>query len=213
MKLCLRCKIEKSVEAFGNNRNRRDGLSCYCRLCANELTREWQHKNREHCRTVAQQWTRANPEKRRAIHRRQDAKPERKKQRGDYKARQRRYRENNLEKVRTRRCYHEATRRLDPSQRALDSIRRRLRHIMNGKSRGVMVILGYSGDELRAHLERLFKPGMTWANYGHVGERWHIDHVRPVSSFVFPDQLAECFALSNLQPLWARDNLAKSWRT
>jgi len=31
----------------------------------------------------------------------------------------------------------------------------------------------------------------------------------PVSSFRLPEQLVECFALENLQPLWAKDNLAK----
>lgn len=70
----------------------------------------------------------------------------------------------------------------------------------------------YSLDELMAHLERQFLPGMTWANKG----KWHIDHVRPLASFDFtspadPDFQA-AWALSNLRPLWGRDNIRKNAR-
>lgn len=63
-----------------------------------------------------------------------------------------------------------------------------------------------------AHLERQFLPGMTWENRG----EWHIDHIRPLCSFQFqtPDcpQFREAWALTNLQPLWAQDNLKKGGR-
>lgn len=69
--------------------------------------------------------------------------------------------------------------------------------------------LPYTVAELAAHLENKFVPGMTWENYGN----WHIDHIRPVSSFSFetPDdpEFKQCWALDNLQPLWATDNLRK----
>jgi len=60
-----------------------------------------------------------------------------------------------------------------------------------------------------AHLESKFLPGMTWNNRGD----WHIDHVRPLASFSF--ETAQCpdfkaaWSLSNLQPLWALDNIRK----
>jgi hypothetical protein len=72
--------------------------------------------------------------------------------------------------------------------------------------------LGYTAEQLHAHLEASFQPGMTWANMG----KWHIDHVRPVVTFRFssPDdqEFRDCYALSNLQPLWAKDNHAKGGR-
>jgi hypothetical protein len=68
--------------------------------------------------------------------------------------------------------------------------------------------LGYSVDELRSHIAGLFLNGMCWENYG----EWHIDHRRPVSSFTLPEQVRECWALTNLQPLWAADNLKKGSR-
>jgi hypothetical protein len=63
--------------------------------------------------------------------------------------------------------------------------------------------------ELRAHLERQFKPGMTWENHSFTG--WHVDHKRPLAKFdlSIPEQAAQAFHFSNLQPLWAAENLSK----
>jgi len=70
-------------------------------------------------------------------------------------------------------------------------------------------LVHYTLDDVRNHLERLFKDDMTWNNYGD----WEIDHVIPVSAFDFnsPDdpQFKLCWALENLQPLWKRDNRRK----
>jgi len=69
--------------------------------------------------------------------------------------------------------------------------------------------LGYTVDELRAHIERQFVKGMGWHNKG----EWHIDHIVPVSAFdadsvEHPDFKA-CFGLPNLRPMWGKDNIRK----
>lgn len=70
-------------------------------------------------------------------------------------------------------------------------------------------IVGYSLEELMNHLKKKFKIGMSWENHG----LWHIDHKRPVSSFNFQSfcdqEFKECWALKNLQPLWAKENHIK----
>lgn len=70
-------------------------------------------------------------------------------------------------------------------------------------------ILGYSVEEMKRHLERQFKKGMSWANYG----EWQIDHIVPLSSFQFssPDdeEFRAAWALTNLRPLWAVENREK----
>jgi len=73
---------------------------------------------------------------------------------------------------------------------------------------GFVEVLGCSLEELRVHLEASFQAGMSWDNYG----KWHIDHMRPISSFDLSDpvQVRECFRYTNLQALWAIDNLRKS---
>lgn len=73
-------------------------------------------------------------------------------------------------------------------------------------------LVDYTLDKLKKHLEKQFVEGMTWDNYGKNG--WHIDHKIPKAVFNYTkpehDDFLKCFALSNLQPLWAEDNLSKS---
>ena len=65
-----------------------------------------------------------------------------------------------------------------------------------------------SWNELKIYLESKFSNGMTWENMG----EWHIDHIKPCYSFDLTDekQQMECFHFTNLQPLWAKDNLSKN---
>lgn len=70
--------------------------------------------------------------------------------------------------------------------------------------------LGYRPSELKTRLEKLFKPGMKWGNHGIKG--WHVDHVRPIATFPIGTPWREMNALSNLQPLWAVENLSKGKR-
>jgi hypothetical protein len=73
-------------------------------------------------------------------------------------------------------------------------------------------LVGYTLDELMTHLERQFPKGMSWQNR----DRWHVDHVIPMSSFGFRSATDEsfkaCWALTNLRPLWKVENLRKGAR-
>lgn len=98
--------------------------------------------------------------------------------------------------------------RANPSARLQKTLARAIWGVLNGETAGsAFSRLGYSADELRVHLEKLFEPGMGWGNYG----SWHVDHVTAKSKFDHADpvQFAQCWALSNLQPLWALDNMRK----
>ena len=96
-----------------------------------------------------------------------------------------------------------------------DRMSRRLRHALARRKLSkrwlhIFDILGYSVEDLFAHLESKFQQGMTWDNYG----QWHIDHIKPESLFNYSsfndNEFKECWSLDNLQPLWAKDNLKKS---
>lgn len=88
------------------------------------------------------------------------------------------------------------------------------RGLTNGSKAGrrTFDLLGYSPDELKMHLEAQFTDGMTWRNYG----EWHVDHVMPLAAFNYetPDDFGfkMAWALTNLQPLWAKDNMSKGKR-
>lgn len=65
--------------------------------------------------------------------------------------------------------------------------------------------LGCSIEDLKKHLESKFWPNMTWDNYGD----WHIDHIVPLASAIDEQGILKLCHYTNLQPLWAKDNLSK----
>lgn len=91
-------------------------------------------------------------------------------------------------------------------------IRSRVRNVLKGikKSAPTIRLLGCKLTEFRDHIERRFAPGMSWQNYG----EWHIDHIKPCAAFDLrqPQEQQRCFHYSNLQPLWALDNIRKGAR-
>lgn len=83
------------------------------------------------------------------------------------------------------------------------------------KSQRTIELIGCSVEDFITHFEDQFTEGMTWENYGRPNgdflAGWHIDHIRPCASFDLtdPEQQRVCFHYTNLQPLWAKDNLSK----
>ena len=80
----------------------------------------------------------------------------------------------------------------------------------NWKAARTAELLGASIPEVWNHLEKQFQPGMTRKNHG----LWHIDHIKPCVTFDLsdPEQQKKCFHYTNLQPLWAFDNISKGKR-
>lgn len=119
------------------------------------------------------------------------------------------HRKENPDRIRARaRAY--ATKKFlkNPALKAAASMRSRVWSLLKAKDVMKIKSLGLRSDVLKAHLEALFQPGMTWENYGPV---WHVDHIVPCSSFDFTKEgeLEKCFAMENLQPLWSEVNLRK----
>ena len=99
-------------------------------------------------------------------------------------------------------------RRSDPAYSVVSRLRCRYRAALRGQtacSPGTMALLGCTKDEACKHLESQFAAGMNWGNM-HL---WHIDHIRPCASFEDPAD-PRCWHYTNLQPLWAKDNMEKS---
>lgn len=100
----------------------------------------------------------------------------------------------------------------NPQYRLKANLRSRISHAIRGKggykSANTEKLLGCTISELRDYLESKFQDGMTWDNYG----KWHIDHIIPCDAFdlTIKEEQEKCFHYTNLQPLWAKDNIAKS---
>lgn len=130
-------------------------------------------------------------------------------------AQRRKWREANLDAIRAQ---ERARRESDPKLQLTENVRRRIRDAF--KTRGGSdkarrrweKLVGYTIEQLMGHLARQFRPRMSWANYG----KWHIDHIIPISAFSFTSvddpEFRACWALSNLRPIWAKENQSKSAR-
>ena len=124
-----------------------------------------------------------------------------------------RWRTNNKKEHSRRNSEYDKKRReIDDGYRIMRNLRSRLfnalRDAMAQKSASTLELLGIEPAGLLKHLESLFLPGMSWDNRS----EWHVDHIRPCASFDLtdPEQQRECFHYTNLQPLWAADNIRKS---
>ena len=105
--------------------------------------------------------------------------------------------------------YARTRRRTDVQQWLKDRLRKRLWDCLGGTvGRRSRELTGADIEVVRAHIEKQFVDGMTWENRG----EWHVDHIRPCASFDLtdPEQQRQCFHYTNLQPLWAEDNIRKS---
>ena len=105
--------------------------------------------------------------------------------------------------------YSWQTKKENINLRSKEYLRSRIYHVLKGinKSETTMKLIGCNIKFLQEYLEKKFKEGMTWKNYG----KWHIDHIRPCASFDLSkhEEQKKCFNYKNLQPLWAKENLKK----
>lgn len=163
-----------------------------------EYKKAWYRANREKMAIYAKEYYKENKDKWSA---RTDA-------RRSYEAQ---YREKNREKINSYHTEYALTRRkTDPSFRAIQNARVRARDFIRGNQK-YSKRLRCSFKVFKIHIESQFVEGMTWENYG----EWHIDHVFPLS--VAFEQGPEIFSnackYTNLQPLWASDNISKGNKT
>ena len=122
------------------------------------------------------------------------------------------WRKDNRQTIQSTNTKYEKNRKLvDAEFKLLKTLRSRLGNAINrqnsSKSNTTIELLGCSVSFLKGYLEAKFKEGMTWENHG----EWHIVHIKPCSSFNLLDEEEQkkCFHYTNLQPLWAADNLSK----
>ena len=104
---------------------------------------------------------------------------------------------------------YSAKRRKEPFFKLKDNLRNRIRKVLKidgyKKSKITENFLGCSFKIAKEHLEKQFNNGMSWDNQG----KWHIDHIIPLASAKTEEELIKLCHYTNLQPLWAFDNLSK----
>jgi hypothetical protein len=188
MKVCTSCGVEAPLTAFYSSSN------C-CKECTKTNRRTHYAKNRGAVRArVARYRASGRPKELRLANL------------DERRAKDRAYAKASRAK---RTKYMRERRRADPIFRAASYMRARLSEIVRTrgftKRSALSKLLGCSFEEFRAHIASQFREGMSWDNYG----SWHIDHIIPLSTAKTLDALENLAHYTNLQPLWAAENLSK----
>ena len=185
-KKCSKCQIEKEIFNFRKDKTKPDGYYSSCKECKLEYMRN----NKERVNLSAKKLRDLNKAKN----------PE--KFYSDNNKRGKRYTEKNKEKLKLKRQNIDYRLRSSLRSRILNF----LKSVNTKKTNKTLEIVGCTPQFLKEYLEKQFTHGMSWSNYG----EWHIDHIIPLSSTKNKEEIYKLCHYSNLQPLWAKDNLIKS---
>jgi hypothetical protein len=168
---------------------------------------EWREANKERLRAYRLKYYQENKDRLK-----QKCKAYRKNKPDKVKDCNTKYRNNNKKIVNEKKMKYYYENKDNVLLKVANNIRVRLRRALKNSQKIGSAIedLGCSVEELRLYLESMFDLDMTWDNYGLYG--WHIDHIKPLSSFDLTnkEEFLKACHYTNLQPLWAEDNLKKS---
>lgn len=193
MKNCNRCNnsFPANQEYFNQNSRLVDGLHTICKKCIKEYNSIRYKKHKDKMLLQSKRWVEKNKNQVK-------------------KNKQLWYEKNKEEFLQKSLQYKKHRYKTDLSYRLTCNLRRRLHRAIDGKlkNESALKLLGCSIEQLKLHLEKQFVKGMNWENYG----KWHIDHIKPCASFDLSLESEQkiCFHFTNLQPLWAKDNIRKS---
>lgn len=196
VKKCNLCDKEKSVSSFYKRKGSVDGFRNDCKECLSYRTIN--HPNRKSSKN---RYYQNNKEK--------------------VKKRVKKYTEENSDKIKEKKKIYQKRNRDKRNKYLNERYKTDVIYKLTINCRGIILkafkrlgwkknsktqqLLGCSYQELKEHLEKQFKDGMTWENHGD----WHIDHKTPLSWAKNEEELNSLCYYMNLQPLWASENMSK----
>ena len=208
-KICTKCKEEKELCLFGISSNGKYGRKSICNECRKIESKLYRENNKEKRSDTVKKYYQKNKEKIKEKDKiRFLENPEKVR---EVKLKSYHKNKNKVEQIDRRREYRRYRRKNDETFKVVEYIRNRIRHYIRinniTKKNKTFDIVGCTPEFLKEYIENQFKEGMTWDNYGFYG--WHVDHIIPLSSAETEEELYKLCHYSNLQPLWAKDNLTK----
>jgi len=216
-KQCSCCKSLKQIGEFYIDRGLKSGYRAACKDCVKEWQKKYLPHRREYERIIYHRNLKATREKAREYYKKNKDKIK------EYPSYGKRYGNRNKDglkrwilKNREKLNYNRRIDRKKPTLHLKDMVSLRIRKSLKNGKQGIKLNeiftwLGYSISDLKIHLEKQFKEGMNWKNYGFNG--WHIHHKIPVNQFncqnIYDGDFKICWGLNNLQPLWMEEHLKK----
>jgi hypothetical protein len=191
-KICNKCKEKKNICEFYKNNDSPDGLRSNCKVCQNKNSTNWRNNNPEDYKNIQKKFIENNP--------------------GISYEYSKKWKNKNTDRIRD---YQNKFCKERYNQDILFKIKTNYRNRLNDifRNTGFVKInrsidyLGCDVEFLKNYLENKFIDGMTWDNKGFYG--WHIDHIIPLSSAKTEEEVYKLSHYTNLQPLWAEDNIKK----
>lgn len=200
-KICSKCEEVKNICEFGKDKTRKSGYSYLCKSCLIKKSSDYKKNNREKVLNGYKDYRKKNSDK--------------------LKESRKEYVKNNQDKISEykKKYYSEnksyflnwerEKRKIDPIFKLSGNMRKRINSFVKlikfTKKTKTFDLVGCNPISLKDYLEKKFTEGMSWENYG----EWHIDHIIPLSSAKTEDEVYKLCHYTNLQPLWAIDNLKK----
>lgn len=205
MKQCVKCQQHLSLDNFYIKKNSKPHP--YCTICNKEIKAQWFAKNRDEYLVKMKNNYIENKSRRKSA--------TSKRYRDNlsfYREYNKQYYLKNKDKLKERKQASYSKKYKEDTMFKMKCVLRSRLSIAikkNYKSGSAVSNLGCSIEQFKKYLESKFEPGMTWYNWSRTG--WHIDHIKPLSSFDLsdPEELKKACHYSNLQPLWWYDNLSK----
>jgi len=187
MKKCNKCNKRKKSNKFYKSKTTKDRLDSWCKDCWKIHHKKYNAKNKDKIKKYNKEYHKNN----------KIAINERNKK--WYQKNKRRFATYLRNKTKT-----------DINFRIAHNLRSRLGLAMKKlkKSKSTIKLTGYSISELKLYLEKKFKKGMNWKNYG---KYWEIDHIKQCCTFDLskPSKQKKCFHYTNLRPLTIHENRSR----
>ena len=231
LKNCNKCLLDKDMSCFSKDKNRKDGYYSICKECKkayrlnnlellkigktkyyqdkkNDIlkkSKEFYLKNKESVLDNAKNRYQFNSQNKLKY-----SKLYYEKNKLLLLEKSKKYTINNYKKVLDyQKKYKQDKYHKDPIFKIIICVRARVNNFLKEKNikknNKTFEIVGCSPQSLKEHLEKQFVNGMTWDNQG----KWHIDHKIPLASAKTEEELYKLCHYTNLQPLWAEDNMKK----
>jgi hypothetical protein len=186
-KNCCTCQELKDLSLFAKDKSKKDGHHSKCKQCKSAHEKNIRlNGGREKDRERLKKWTANNRELKRQM--------------------DREYYKKNSDKIKKYVVQFKKTNEIYGAASKIRSlINSTLKQRTYTKKSKTHQILGCDYEFFAFYMEMQFKEGMTWDNHG----LWHIDHKKPVSLASNEDEIISLNHYTNLQPLWAFENLSK----